>query len=242
MKTRQLIALTAISLTLFACDKDEDDVIPTVPSTPSTPTQSAPSTINFGDADGTLIAVNSVSTTLVGTITIGTAIGVFYDNGSLVDVGTVNSEGTDLTKDANNSYTASASILNPMGISFTTPISWMVSGANGFSNFSEDISRDFPTADAVTGSDIVDKSDGYTLSTTRITNSDSVLFSIGTVVKTMPANATSYSFTSAELSGLANGTSFVSIAPYNFSSKSISGKKIYFVNETVVQKMVTVQD
>ncbi|MBL4709694.1 MAG: hypothetical protein JKY48_14775 [Flavobacteriales bacterium] len=239
MKTKQLIALSIIGLTLFACEKDKDDT-PTPASSNST--QSTDNTISFTGADGTVIAVKSLSDVGIATITIGTAIGVFYDNGSLVDVGTVSAEAIDLTKNANNNYTASASATSPTGISYTDPITWSVSGANGFSSFSENITRGFPTANAVNSPGIVDKSDGYTLSNTAISNSDSVLFSIGNVTKTMSANTTSCTFSSAELSGLANGSNFASIAPYNYSNKMISSKNIYFVNEYLVQKMVSVQN
>lgn len=240
MKTKKIIALTAISLTLFACDKDEDKVTPAASNNSST--QNSSNSISFGDADGTLIAVKSVSNTGFITITIGTAVGTFYDNGSLVDVGAVSVEGTNLTKNGNNSYTATASATNPTGITFSSPINWTVGGANGFNGFTEDVSTNFPSAQSVNSLETVDKSDGYTLSTSSITNSDSVLFSIGNVTKIKSANTTSCTFTSAELSGLANGTNVASIAPYNFSSKTFSGKKVYFVNEYVVQKTVTIQN
>ena len=243
MKTK-LISLLLISVCTFtACKDDEGD------DTPATPTQNnnnnnqnSDPTISFSDADGSLIAIKSSTSTPIGNIPLGTAVGAFYDGGNLTDVGTVSVEGVDLTKNSNNSYTATASASNPSGISYSLPIEWSVSGANGFSAFTENNMQDFPAVAEVNSGGTVDKSDGYTLSTTSISNSDSVVFTVGNVAKIVSANTTSYTFSSQELSSLSNGSNIVSIAPYNFYSKTISSKKIYFVNESVVQKSVTIQD
>lgn len=243
MKTK-LIGMVLISICAFtACESDDDDTTPT-PSDDSgnNSNQTFEPSISFSGADATLIAVQSVSSTIAGNFTIGTAVGVFYDNGVLIDAGTVSAEGTDLTLNANNSYTATASASNPTGINYTTPIEWSVSGNNGFAAFTESVNRSFPTADAITSGETIDKSDGYTLSTSSITGSDSVLFTIGNVSKIMSANTTSYTFSSQELSVLSNGTNVASIAPYNFSNKTISSKNIYFVNEYVVQRSVSIQN
>lgn len=242
MKTKRILLLSTLAFTLLACDKDEDEATPANNNSSNNTTQNDPSSINFSDADGTLIAVKSQSDVGIVTISIGTAVGVFYDNGTLVDVGTVSAEGIDLTKSSTNNYTASASATNPMGINYTLPINWSVDGGNGFGAFTESISRDFPSADPVNSGGTVDKSEGYTLSTNNISGADSILFTIGNVVKVIAGNNTSYTFSSAELSGLDNGSNFASIAPYNFSNKTIAGKNIYFVNEFVVQKTVSVQD
>lgn len=241
MKIKFLIASLFLGLTFTACDKDDDKADPTTP-TSSSSSSSNNNPISFNGADGTLIAVKSSTAAGPVTIDIGSAVAVFYNSGNLVDVGTVNAEGTDLTKNSNNSYTASASASSPMGISYTIPINWVVSGANGFASFSEDNNNNFPTASAVTSGATVSKSNGYTLSTSSISGADSVLFTIGSVNKVMSASTTSYTFSSSELSGLANGSNVVSIAPYNFYNKTISGKNIYFVNEYVVQKSVTIQN
>lgn len=238
LKYLSLMVFTAILLT--ACEKDEDNT--PSPSSGGSNTTTEESSIQFGDADGTLIAVKSKSNTGIITIQIGTAVASFFNGGNLTDVGTISVEGTEMTKNSNNSYTATASASSPTGISYSLPIEWAVSGANGFSAFTENISRDFPQLSDVNSGGTVDKSDGYTLSTASVSNSDSVLFSIGNVHKILAGNTNSCTFSSADLASLGNGTNVASIAPYNFSSKAIGGKKIYFVNESVVQKNVSIQD
>jgi hypothetical protein len=86
------------------------------------------------------------------------------------------------------------------------------------------------------------ESDGYTLETAFISDADSVIFTIGNVVRIATGNDLTYTFTADDLKDLAKGTNVASIAPYYFYNKDISGKNIYFVNETVVQRNVTIQE
>jgi hypothetical protein len=245
MKFKYLLLMSlSFGILMSSCEKDEDDdIIPEIPQTPvDTTSQDNNESISFSDADATLIAVNSESSTIAGTISTGTAIAVFYDNGTLIDAGEVKCETKKLKKNANNSYTFIPGILSPTGIIFSIPVSWEVAGGNGFPALNEDYNSAFPVVGNVTSGGTVSKANGYTLSVGSVSGADSILYQVGDVIVTTASSQTSYSFSSAELSGLANGTSVVSVAPYNYESRTISSKKVYFVNETVKQKTVNITD
>jgi hypothetical protein len=230
---------------MSSCEKDDDEDTPEIPITPvdtTSQSQNGNNAVSFGDADASLIAVSSESSTIGGTISIGTAVAVFYDNGNLIDAGEVKCETNKLTKSANNTYTYVPGLLNITGIVFSSPVSWEVSGGNGFPAIVEDYNAAFPAAGSVTSGGTVSKRSGYTLSISNISGADSILYQIGDVIATTVGSQTSYSFSSAELAGLTNGTSIASVAAYNFSSRNISSKKVYFVNEVIKQKTIEITD
>lgn len=236
------------SFALFtACDKDEDDVIPT-PENPTTE-ETIPSTPQFSDADGSLWAVNSVTVTSVAGFeietNIGIAVGAFNtdgDFGNLVDVGTVSVDGNNLTRNMNNSYTLTPSQTNPTGIEYDDDVEWLVSGGAGFSAFPYTSSIAWPTASEITSGATVSKSSGYQLTVNTVSNADSVLFMVGGVNKTISGNATSCTFSASDLSGLSNGSSVVTVAPYASEPHNVDGKIIFIGKEAVRTQTVTIQD
>jgi hypothetical protein len=249
MKKLRFLALLMIPLSigLFSCSEDEDDDEPTPTtnnnsggSTNTTPTINSP---QFSDADAALIAVESVTKTMGFSITIGTAVATFNDvSGTLVDAGTVTVEGETMNKNSNNSYTYTANQTAPQGISFSQPIEWSISGSSAVTAFSENRTQAFPTVGDVSSAATVDKSDGYTLSVPNVSGADSVMFFVGNVSKTLGGNATSYTFSSAELSSLGNGSSIAQVVAFDIENKTINAKKVYFLTETVKQLSVTIQD
>jgi hypothetical protein len=82
---------------------------------------------------------------------------------------------------------------------------------------------------------------GYTLTVNSVTGADSVLFLVGGIDKTIAGNATSCAFTASELSSLANGSTAVQVAAYTSTSETLSGKVIYYGNETVQSLITTVE-
>jgi hypothetical protein len=251
MKTKLILTLLVIGTLSFSCSKDDDSPTPEPEVTPTTSGGGGNSTGNpqptFTDADASLWAVKSISITTITGIgdietTIGTGVGVFFDGaGAMVDVGTVSLNTEDLTKNSNNSYVSQPGTSNPTGIDFTSGVTWNVAGGNGFSAINKNVTIGFPTVGAVNSSATITKANGYTLSVNSVSGADSVLFLIGDVNKTIAGNATSCTFSSGELSGLATGTTVVQVAAYITTSETTGGKKVYFGNETVQTKTATVE-
>ncbi len=250
MKKSRFLALLMIPLSigLFSCSEEDEDEDPTPTTTNNnggggSNNNSSASSPQFSDADAALIAVESVTKTVGLSITIGTAVATFNDgSGTLVDAGTVMVEGETMTKNSNNSYTYTASQTAPQGISFSQPIAWSISGSSDVTAFSENRTQTFPTVGDVNSAATVDKSDGYTLSVPNVSGADSVMFFVGDVSKTLGGSTTSYTFSSAELGSLANGTSIAQVAAFDIDNKTINSKKVYFLTETVKQLSVTIQD
>jgi hypothetical protein len=99
----------------------------------------------------------------------------------------------------------------------------------------------FPSVDTVSSATTIDRSMDYTLTTTSVAGADSVIFSIGGVLKTLPGTATSCTFTAAELGGLSAGQSIAQIAAYGFTSQNVNGKTYYFGKEEVQSRSVQLQ-
>lgn len=243
MKSKNLFCLAlAGTLALTGCKKD--DAAPDDPGggTTNTNTPSGSTTPTPADADGVLWAINSSSVYQGFTIQIGTAVAVFKNGTSMVDAGTVKVDGTTMAKASNNAYTLTPSQSNPTGLTFGSSVNWNITGANGHAAFSYDCNTiQFPVGSAISSGATVTKTNGYTLSCPSISGADSTLFMVGNISKTIVGNATSYTFSASELSGLTAGTSVASIVPYKITSSTINGKKYYFGKETVNQLTVTIQ-
>lgn len=252
MKTKLFIALIAFGLITFSCKKDDDAPTPTEQTNDddngggnngNTTGNAQP---NFAGADASLWAIKSLSVTNAGgfpvTTTIGLGVGAFFDgSGNLVEVGTVKLNNETLTKNPNNSYVYQPGTQNPLGIDFSGGVSWNVTGGNGFTGFTKNVTLSFPTVDEINSSTTITKANGYTLSTTQVTGADSVIFLIGEVSKTLAGNATSCSFSANDLSGLSNGSTVIQIAAYTYDNDTQGGKTIYYGNETVQSKTATIQ-
>jgi len=249
MKTKTLIVLLIIGTLTFSCSKDEDSPAPV---TPPTPVASGNSTGNaqpsFVGADASLWAVQSLSVTqLPGglppiTNVLGIGVGIFIDaTNNFVDVGNIELNGNALIKNPNNSYTYVPGLTSPMGIDFTGDVDWDVTGGNGFTGFTRNITIGFPTISEISSSATITKANGYTLTVNSVAGADSVLFLVGGVNKTIPGNATSCTFSATELSTLDNGPTVIQAAAYISTNETIGGKMIYFGNETVQTKTATVQ-
>ena len=204
----------------------------------------APNPIVFDNYAGSLIAVQSASSTIAGTINIGTAVGAFVDeSGNSISVGYITCEGQQLSMAANNAYTFTPGFLSPTGIEFTGAVNWDITGGNGIPGTTFENRNGFSTVSAISSGATVDKSEGYILTTPSISNADSVIFMVGNVIKVRAGSTTSYTFSSSELSQLQNGTNVASIAPYNFRAAfATTYGNVYAVNEKVVQITVNIQD
>ncbi|MDG1476352.1 MAG: hypothetical protein P8Q14_04345 [Vicingaceae bacterium] len=251
MKAKKLLVVLFIGAALFSCKKDEDTPAPAAtPTTTPTPTPAPGNTTgnaqpSFVGADASLWAVNSISNTSVAgqtiTTTIGTGVGIFLDGSSnFVDVGALQLNGNALTLNPNNSYVFVPGTTMPLGITFNS-VDWSVAGGNGFPAITKNVTIGFPTVSEITSSANVTKANGYTLSVNNVSGADSVLFLVGGINKTIPGNATSCTFSSNELSGLDDGATVVQVAAYISTNETLSGKVIYYGNETVQTKTTTVE-
>ncbi|HAW52152.1 MAG TPA: hypothetical protein DCX54_07475 [Flavobacteriales bacterium] len=244
------IAILSLSMLTVSCNKDKDDTTPTTPTVPTPPPAPESPSIEFTDGNGTLSAVITRTfqkVPLFGFVPVdfGVAVAVFYDDptsGVFLDAGTVMCEGFELTKQTNNSYVYVPSKTNTVGIDYSIgTVSWDVTGAgtvppNNFTNYNY-----FPEVGKISSETTINKSKDYVLSSTSVSNSDSVIFMIGGIYHTAAGATSSYTFTASELSKLNAGINYVQVTAYNVYSDASSGKTYYYVNETVVTEQVTLQ-
>lgn len=246
---RQLLfTLSAVALTLGACKKDDDEE-PAAPSTPA-PTNNgqASTTPSFPGANGSLWAVNTYTsqTTPIGTFDIEAGVGVAVfpnaDNTSYSSAGAITLNDQALTEQASHAYVSIPSMTNPTGIDFSSGTShWVVAGAGSNPAFDRTPAITFPTVSAITSAGTVVRANGYTLTAGSVAGADSVIFTVGGVIKTLVGNNASCTFSASELSSLSAGASIVQVAAYTWSHEVISSKDIYFGKETVRTKSVTIQ-
>lgn len=242
---RVLMLALSIAVVTSACKKDDDPepepIIPAQPAPPVTPA--------IGDADAAHWAVRvmtSQEVPLVGTVDVAIGMGVavyFSETGSstLVEVGTAKVEGSEMTKYDNNSYALLPGTTNPNGIDFENEVTWEITGANGFSAFSHTDNSIWPTVTDITSSTTVSKA-GYTMTLSGVNNADSVLFILSDVQKTIAGNATSCTFTAAELAASSTGDNIMMAAVYRSNSSVINSKNMYFGKEVVRTKSVTITE
>lgn len=229
-----------------SCKKNDDD---DSPSTPTTPTETDPPTPQPKDANGTMVAVQSVTVITVPgfgdqEVPFYTAVAVFYDDptsGAFLNAGTVMCEGSDLTKQSNNSYTFIPSQTNPQGLDFNGNIDWEVSGAGTVPTISESINIGFPSVGSVNSDSLIKKTEDYTLSCNFVSSADSIIWMIGGLIHTTAGGQSSYTFTKDELSTLAAGPSIAQVAAYRYTSSTTDGKNYYYINEDVKSKQVALQ-
>lgn len=246
MKKNIICALLVGGFLMQSCEKE--DLIPEDPTDSTTQSSGTAAQPQIDGADGALWAVKSHSTTTVAgqtiNMTIGTGVAFFNDGvtaTTFVEVGDVSLNSENLTKNDNNSYTSVPSQSQPTGISFSSGVDWTVSGGNGIPAISKNVTLGFPTVNAITSATTIDKSQSYTLTTSGVTGADSTLFIVGGVTKTIVGNATTCTFSAAELSEVTTGTSFIQIAAYTMMNEDVSGKTIYYGNETVQTLTAEVQ-
>lgn len=242
---KNLVLAASLCLVLFSCKKEDilDNLNPN-----QTNTTPAPPTPTIENSNGTLVAVKTQTTTETplgpSTLNIGIGVAAFYTPGnttSFLDAGTVSLNANSLAKQSNNSYLLMPGTTNPSGIDFTDGVSWSVSGNGDIAGFTFTPTSAFPTVSPITSGATVNKSFGYTVQCTTVTDADSVIFMVGSVVKTIPGNATSCVFSSAELANVQTGSSVVQIAAYKIQESTLNDKVYHFIKETVASKTVTVE-
>lgn len=241
MKTSAKLFVLFFALSAFiitGCDKDDDS---------SDNNSNTPSEFSYGDSFGVFVAVKSVTTQVVAGYTIpievNTATAAFMEtagSSSMIDGGALTLNNKSMKKVKNNAYIYD-DLMNPLDFNEVT---WVAAGNANVPAINKTVSRGFPSfsgADALPAS--ISKASGFSISLgSNVSKADSVIVVVGSknksVHKIVGGNVASVSFSSAELSDVeASSTGLVSVSPYNISTETISGKKYYFINETVYSKM-----
>jgi len=250
--TLWMMSFCISGLMLFSsCSEEEIQKITEQAENTPTPTPTPDNSIpipNWTDAAGVLVSTK-VKTVQSGiAIEMGVASAVFYANlgdSTFADAGTVKCEDKELTKQSNNAYVFVPSQTEPMGITLSPPILWDIAGSGSVGAFSQSVSGNFPTTDSISSALTFANSATYTLSVGSVSNADSVIFMIagpsGTpLIKTLSGNATSCTFTAAEMGSLATGSGLIQVVPTRITDNTFSGKKYYFIRQTSVSKPVTI--
>jgi len=238
---RLSLIAAAVSFSLNSCETED----PTPDTTGGTPTP------QINDGHGTLVAAKTVTTIDPGfgvppqDIDYGIGVAVFFngtDYQTYVNGGDVTCEGEALSRFDNGSY-STYSQTSATGLDFSGNPDWTVSGAGDIPSFSHTADRGFPGISKITSPDVINRANGYTVTFQgNMTNTDSVIWVVGSKQFSTTAAMNSRTFTAGELSDLTAGAgNIIQVAAYNIDSEVYGGKTFYFINEKVVTKTVTVE-
>lgn len=239
---RFLTLAAAVSVSISSCNTEDSEPPSDPASNPPTPT--------IGEGYGTLSAVETVTTfdpgfgVPVQEIPLGIAAAVFFDGAnydSFVNAGAVTAEGENLSQYENNSYAFTPDQNNPSGLDFGSTATWTVGGAGDIPAFNHTTSIGFPGLGAITSDETVPGTGDYVLTVASVSGADSVYFMLGGVIHVEAGNATSSTFTEAEIDGMGTGANFAQVAPYKIESAMKSGKQFFFVMEKVKTQSVTIE-
>ncbi len=204
----------------------------------------------FVDADAYLIARNvysfSLDSPLVYFDVRGEALGAFYDTTNFfIPVGVVSSNGQRLNSLDNNTYR----FISPdSSFYFGQLTNWRADGNEQFPLIIEAYNSPFPSLSAIQENPTIDRTQDYILSlSSPVSNADSVLWQILDRDDNLLIESStepilgSFQFSSASLDTLTAGPAKVRVLGYNFESRIIDEKKIYFINESTVEAEVTIE-
>ncbi len=233
---------------ISSCDSDDDPQ-------PDQQVQSNPTPDVPSDADAVLAAIEIIAALPAGTPQVPGLSGLSFDVASanffssgigsnMVNVGIVGLNGNDLQNISGNSYISNPQTVD-QGINVGQANTWEIAGNNGFDAFTHTTGKVMPQQIRFAGSvgDTFSTGGEITISIQSIpNNADNILWvlSDGSRVITKESKTNSVTFSASEvgtLSATANG--LVQAAAFNIESQSYGGKKIYFINETVDSKLVT---
>lgn len=238
--------VSVMALSFAACNKDDNDDTNT-----NTPTATTIPPIE--NADAIMVGIKTITFINQGGFEFqqpyNTATAAFgnLQTGAFVDAGTVDVDGNMLEKVDNNAYvyTTAPTATNPAGIDFGSSYDWNVTGGSGFAAFSHTVSFGFPSIGNITSATgTISTATDYTLSIQNVSNADSVIYQIAggsgnnNILVTKPGNATSHTFSAADLAALGSGPAILQVAAYKLDNDNKGGKTVYFINETVVSEIV----
>jgi hypothetical protein len=238
---RLSLIAAAVSVSLNSCETEDPAPADTSGGTP---------TPQINDGHGTLVAAKTITVInqpFVGEIEVeyGIGVAVFFngtDYETFISGGDVTCEEEALSVFDNGSY-STYSQTSATGLDFSGNPDWTVSGAGDIPSFSHTADRGFPGISKITSPDVINRANGYTVTFQgNMTNTDSVIWVVGSKQFSTTAAMNSRTFTAAELSDLTPGAgNIIQVAAYNIDSEVYGGKTFYFINEKVVTKTVTVE-
>jgi hypothetical protein len=230
-------------LTVSSCKKDNNNNNNSQPNPLSQALGGSP-TIPAGAA-GALYSVNNhvIADDGYGTLEttdVGTAYAWFDSYTSTKDAGTVSVN----TVEIEHSFSGQAlpwyySLMDFPDFSSTNTASWTVAGNSlaGVTGFTHTDNTAFPKCSFTVPSS-VNLNNSLTVNFTNTTSNDAVFVTIYAqgslkVTKSLAANATSASFTSAELKSITSsgGQLGIQVMPVKLTSATINGKTYYFVKQ-----------
>jgi len=243
---KPLAFVMLLPLLLTSCLEDDLDGLGEFPEEiPELPALLSP---NFEEGDGALIAIKSfskVNAPIVGSVEaeIGSAVATFTDDNfsTMLSAGNVDLDDNVLSKEANNSYVFVPDESNYEGILFGINYTWDVKGSKHVDGFEHEVNMNFPVVGEITSPEIFSKTDGYTLTYDNVSGATEIMCMVGGVVKTLPGNTTSVTFTAEELKNIEIGANFVQVAAFTYDLNDIDGKSYYFGNETIRTVQVEVE-
>lgn len=236
-RNRVFVLLIFLLIIFSACENS--DVTPEATKVSTTPAIKGSAGVCWALRTVTTVNTGGINIGSDITIDVGTGIGIFMDNGKSVDVGTVTLNGLPL-QNTSNTYMTTVSATQPTGVDFSKGIKWAISGGNGFSAFNHTVTNSFPATGTFTSPKTLNKADGYTLSFSSVSGADSIIFAVNDVVKTVPGNTKSYTFSAVQLSKLSKGPGVVQAVPYNFKIANYGGKNIAFGNQISYSQTITI--
>jgi len=204
----------------------------------------------FADADAYLIASNlytfSPDSPLSYNNVRGEALAAFYDTTNFfIPVGVVSANGQRLESKDNNTYFFSSP---DSSYYFKERVNWRADGNEQFPLVIETYNSPSPSLSAIQENPEIDRTASYVLSlSSPASNADSVLWQILDrednllLQKSTEAILGSYQFSSASLDTLTAGPAKVRVLGYNFESRIIDEKKVYFINESSVEAEVLIK-
>lgn len=240
------LILLALSISVLAACKKEETPAPTTPA----PTPNPNTALYFGDADGVLVGIVSITTTStpIGPfdIEVGLATAFFPSSTgnftTFSSAGNITVDGSPLTI-TNGVYTGGVTTTNPTGIDWNSSSTWSVSGQNNTPQFTTQMGT-FPGSSWNITSGTPSTTSAYTFTWDRVTNADSIICTIvgasDFVMKTVVGSATSCDFSAAEMAKIGKGSGLIQLNPYTFNSVTVSGKKIYKIRQVAKSKTITV--
>lgn len=216
--------------------------------------------ITFNNAAGMLYATNQIKYIVddLGNQVeekYGEALAVFYTDGFTVSAGIVACAGTELNLLSNNLYTFSALDSSLFAgdtlFYFSGDVNWSVYGGNGIPTVIQTTKQDFPVVSEIIKQnpanepEEVDVSVDYYLTTFNpIVGADSLIYQVfdenGNILLEEVTDdiVGAYTISSEDLSSFPKGTATFAIRAFNYEDKLFKGRRIYFINESVISREV----
>ncbi len=263
MKRLMYFLIPLMVLGIVSCNKTEDTPTPTpTPDpTPTTPTPPSPSVEGVYGAFVSLVM--SYTTTQVGVpVSLNTEIGlaaIYQDawsatgTNTLIDAGTIKVNSNALDKNANNSYSKTATVgQTPSDLGFSSGVNWTVSGNANFPAVNRNLTNNAPDYTGTVPETVTRTSDlTLTFNASNTPYADSVYVMLITgdknILKRYKATAGSVTIPASELSALdATSTSapgYIEVCPWNvqfYTEGTTTSKTCAYVREKAIVKSITV--